>query len=196
MTTTAVELHPVESQAQRHAARALVTEYLQWVADVARSSYDLSFDVDAMVRSDMDDPSKFFPPTGRFYLVHYGGSYVGVGCLKRLAPEVGEIQRMYVQPRVRGVGAGRILVGRLLEDAKALGYKKIRLESLKALTAAHSLYRSVGFREIGAYSGSGMKAYQPPENLGAYSDSVLFMEIVFGDPAGDAEPLAAPDPAT
>jgi len=172
-----VELRAVESAAQREAARALVGEYLRWVADVARSSYGLAFDVDAMVRSDLEDASKFYPPTGRFYLVRHADAYVGVGCLKRLAEGLGEVQRMYVQPHVRGVGAGRRLLERLLDDARALGYARVRLESLKALAAAHALYRSAGFREIDPYADNSMRDYQPPDTLDAYRGSAVFMEL-------------------
>lgn len=173
------ELHSVDTEAQRQAARTLISEYLGWVADVARVNYGLSFDAEAMVRSDLEDRSKFYPPTGRFYLVQHSGAYVGVGCLKRLAPSLGEIQRMYVQPHVRRVGAGRLLVHRLLDDARSLGYARVRLESLKALSAAHNLYRSVGFQEIDPYSDNSMTAYQPEETLSAYRDSALFMELTF-----------------
>ena len=85
---------------------------------------------------------------------------IGVGALKRLAVEVGEIQRMYVQPSARGLGAGRLLVQRLLDDARALGLRQVRLESLKALAAAHALYRSVGLVEIATYADSSMQDYQ------------------------------------
>ena len=172
-----VILAAVESPAQRDAARSLVSEYLRWVGDIARSSYGLSFDVDAMVQSDIEDRSKFYPPSGRFYLVQHAGRFVGVGCLKRLAPTVGEVQRMYVQPHVRGVGAGRSLVERLLEDAAALGYSTVRLESLRALAAAHGLYRSVGFREVEPYADNSMSAYQDPATLARYRESAVFMEL-------------------
>jgi GNAT superfamily N-acetyltransferase len=175
-TTGPIHLVQLESPAQSNAARALVTEYLHWVADVARTHYGLTFDVDAMVNSDIEDRSKFFPPTGRFYLVRYRGNDVGVGCLKRLAPTVGEVQRMYVQPHVRGVGAGRALIERLIQGARALGYTTLRLESLKALAAAHGLYRSVGFKDIDPYSENSMKAYQAPEALLAYRESAVSME--------------------
>lgn len=181
MDGTTVELHPVASLAQRQAARELIGEYLRWVAGVAHANYGLSFDIEAMARSDLDDQSKFYPPTGRFYLVHYAAGYIGVGCLKRLAVGVGEIQRMYVQPHVRGVGAGRLLALRLIEDARSLGYTRVRLESLKALTPAHTLYRSLGFREIDPYSENSMKAYQPRETLDAYRASAVFMELLLED---------------
>lgn len=174
-----VTLVPVESAEQLAAARSLIAEYLAGVAGIARSQYGLSFDVDAMIRSDVEDKTKFFPPSGRFYLVDHAGTYVGVGCLKRLAASVGEIQRMYVQPHIRGVGAGRLLVERLLQDARSLGYTTVRLESLKALSAAHSLYRSVGFTDIDPYAGNSMKDYQASETLDSYRKSAVFMELHF-----------------
>ena len=106
----AVELVPVDDAATCEAAGRLVTEYLEWIAHGAKEHYGLTFDICAMVASDLDDRDKFFPPDGRFYVVRHKGDFVGVGCLKKLAPGVAEIQRMYVQPHVRGVGAGRKLV--------------------------------------------------------------------------------------
>jgi len=157
-------------------ARGLIREYLTWIGEIARTSYGLSFDVDTMVASDIEDRAKFYPPSGRFYLLRFGDRYLGVGCLKQLAAGVGEVQRMYVQPPARGLGGGRLIVGRLIEDARTLGYRKLRLESLKALTAAHELYRSVGFVEIDPYSQSSMNEYQPPESLPTYRSSAVFME--------------------
>ena len=179
MISETVTLEPVESARQRDSARELIAEYLRWVGEIARSQYGLSFDLDAMVESDIQDHSKFYPPSGRFYLVMSDGAYVGVGCLKRLAPGVGEIQRMYVQPHVRGKGAGRLLVERLLADARELGYTRVRLESLKALTAAHTLYRSVGFVDIAPYDDDSMRDYQDPATHGRFLDSVVFMEYTF-----------------
>ena len=170
-------LVPVETASEREAARVLLVEYLRWVGEIARSSYGLSFDIEAMARSDIEDPAKFYPPTGRFYLVRHDGRDIGVGCLKRLAANVGEIQRMYIQPHVRGVGAGRALVDRLLRDAKELGYTKVRLESLRALAPAHGLYRSVGFVEVEPYADNSMDAYQDPATLEAYRKSAIFMEL-------------------
>ena len=91
-----------------------------------------------MVKSDLDDRTKFYPPDGRFYLVQHTGVCVGVGCLKRLTPTIAEVQRMYVQPHVHGIGAGRLLVEQLLADARAIGYEVVRLESLKILSAARN----------------------------------------------------------
>lgn len=166
----------VETGEHRVAAEELIGEYLRWVADVARSEYGLVFDIEAMVRSDIDDAAKFYPPAGRFYLVQFEDEYAGVGCLKQLAPGVGEVQRMYVRPHVRGVGAGRLLVERLMADARELRMHTLRLESLRALTAAHQLYRSVGFVEIDPYAANSMDAYQDTSTRDTYRRSAVFMQ--------------------
>jgi GNAT superfamily N-acetyltransferase len=167
----------VENAEHRAAAAELIAEYLHWVGGIAQSQYGLTFDVDAMVQSDLEDRTKFYPPSGRFYLVQVGDAFVGVGCLKRLAPGVGEIQRMYVRPHARGHVGGRTLLQRLLADARYLGYDSVRLESLRALEAAHHLYRSAGFVEIEPYAANSMDAYQDVSMLATYRRSAVFMEV-------------------
>lgn len=158
-------------------AGALIREYLEWLDERLRRDYAMEFDVEAMVRSDLSDPRKFHPPDGRFYLVLHEGRTAGVGCLKRLSPTVGELQRMYVPPAFRGKGLGRALAVRLIDDARTVGYRKLRLESLEFLHAAHALYRSLGFREIDPYSEASMEAYQRPEQLDRYHSVTVFMEM-------------------
>lgn len=177
MFSASLELRAVDESGSAGAARELIGEYLRWIARVAEASYGLSFDVEAMIRSDLEDRSKFYPPTGRFYLVRHGGADVGVGCLKRLAPGIAEIQRMYLRPQARGVGAGRRLLRQLLDDARTIGYRSVRLESLRALAPAHALYRSAGFVEIPPYSQNSMEAYQPAGTMERYRSSALFMEL-------------------
>jgi GNAT superfamily N-acetyltransferase len=168
---------PVRSEVHRECARMLIAEYLHWIDESARREYGLSFDVDAMVASDMSETEKFHPPYGRFYLVQEQEAFVAVGCLKRLDELVGEVQRMYVRPASRGTGIGRLIVDRLICDARQIGYRRLRLESLKFLAAAHALYRSVGFAEIDPYAGNSMQNYQAPDSVPAYRSSVVFMEM-------------------
>jgi GNAT superfamily N-acetyltransferase len=177
MSAPPVELVPVADAPTREAARRLIGEYLRWIAGCAATKYGLSFDVDAMVASDLADDSKFYPPSGRFYVIRHANRYVGVGCLKGLAPTVAELQRMYLQPHARGIGAGRRLLEQLLNDARAIGYEIVRLESLKFLAAAHALYRSVGFVEITPYAENSMEEYQPAETMDTYRSSAVFMEL-------------------
>jgi GNAT superfamily N-acetyltransferase len=186
-----IELVAVDDAATRDAARDLIAEYLRWIASAAAASYDLSFDIDAMVTSDIEDRAKFYPPSGRFYVIRREDANVGVGCLKRLTPSVAEIQRMYVQPHVRRLGAGRLLLQHLLSDARAIGYEVVRLESLKFLSAAHALYKSVGFAEITPYAETGMTMYQPRDTMDRYRSSAVFMELHLRREriAGDDPPL-------
>ena len=174
---TTIELVAVDDAVTRDAARDLIAEYLRWIASVAAASYGLSFDIDAMVTSDIDDRAKFYPPSGRFYVIRYEHANVGVGCLKRLTPSVAEIQRMYVQPHVRRIGAGRRLLQQLLSDARAIGYEAVRLESLKFLSAAHALYKSVGFAEITPYADNSMTKFQPLSAMDTYRSNAVFMEL-------------------
>ncbi|MCJ0763524.1 GNAT family N-acetyltransferase [Variovorax terrae] len=180
-TASPPELVPVGDAATRDAARRLIADYLAWVAAEARTHYGLSFDTEAMLASDLGDPTKFYPPNGRFYLVRHAGRYVGVGCLKRLPdPSTGataELQRMYVEPAARGLGAGRLLVQRLLADARAMGCRQAKLESLKCLSAAHGLYRSAGFTEVQPYAGNSMQDYQAGSAAATYRASAVFMEL-------------------
>jgi len=173
----AIELVAVDDAATRGAALDLIAEYLRWIASVAAARYGLSFDIDAMVASDIDDRAKFYPPSGRFYVIRREAANVGVGCLKRLTPSVAEIQRMYVQPHVRGIGAGRLLLQQLLSDARAIGYEAVRLESLKFLSAAHALYKAVGFAQITPYAENSMTKYQPRDTIDRYRSSAVFMEL-------------------
>ena len=172
-----VHFQQVESNEQKEQAGALIREYLEWLNERVKRDYGIEFDVNAMVESDLSDPDKFRPPDGRFYLVQYDNAILGVGCLKKLAEGVGEIQRMYVLPVFRGKSIGRAIVNRLVDDARMIGYRQLKLESLEFLKAAHSLYRSVGFREIDPYDDNSMEAYQATAQLDQYYSITVFMEM-------------------
>lgn len=58
---------------------------------------------------------------------------------------------MFVRPAYRGHGVARAVLAALMDDARTIGYERLRLESLALMTAAHSLYRSVGFVDTGAF---------------------------------------------
>jgi GNAT superfamily N-acetyltransferase len=172
-----VSFYQVESPEDTQQAGVIIREYLEWLNERVQGDYGIEFDVESMVASDLSDSEKFHPPNGRFYLVQYKGDVAGVGCLKKLEEGVGEIQRMYVLPSFRGRGLGRALVNRLIEDARSIGYQRLKLESLEFLEAAHSLYRSVGFHEIDPYADNSMKSYQDAESLHKYYSITVFMEM-------------------
>jgi GNAT superfamily N-acetyltransferase len=138
-------------EADTTAVRQLFWEYLQWANARVQDEFAVSFDIASMLDMDMQTLDKFAPPDGRIVLAIHEGSVVGLGCLKRLKPSVGEIKRMFVRPEVRGAGIGRALLNALLTHAKAAGYSEVWLDSAAFMKAAHSIYRSAGFRDIDPY---------------------------------------------
>jgi GNAT superfamily N-acetyltransferase len=121
------------------------------------------------VEQDIASIDKFLPPHGRLMLAVYEGKVCGLGSLKSINPEIGEIKRMYVDPTFRRIGAGRSILESLIMEAKKAGYKKVRLDSPKFMEAAHSLYRSFGFKDIPVYP-----EVEIPEEFRQY---LLFMDL-------------------
>jgi ribosomal protein S18 acetylase RimI-like enzyme len=79
---------------------------------------------------------------------------VGTAALRTLAPGVGEIKRMWVQPECQGLGLGRRLMRSCLEEARRREYKVLRLDTERRMEAALRLYRDAGFTEIADYNGN------------------------------------------
>jgi len=59
-----------------------------------------------------------------------------------------ELAKMGVQENLRGIGIGKALAIHTVEKARALGAKKLFLESNRLLQPALSLYRKIGFVEV------------------------------------------------
>jgi ribosomal protein S18 acetylase RimI-like enzyme len=82
------------------------------------------------------------------------GEIVGTAGVRRLQAGMGEIKRMWVRPDCQGHGLGRRLIDRCLEEARALGFRVVRLDTERKMEAAQHLYRSCGFTEIPDYNGN------------------------------------------
>ena len=87
-------------------------------------------------------------------VVDPAGEVVGTAGVRRLAPGVAELKRMWLRPACRGRGLADRLMARVLEEARALGGEALRLDSESRLEAAVRLYRRYGFREIADYNGN------------------------------------------
>jgi GNAT superfamily N-acetyltransferase len=88
---------------------------------------------------------------GAFLVVRQGQTPVGCGAIRLLTPDTAELKRMYTAPEVRGTGLGRLLVAALEAEARALGVKRLVLETGVRQHAALALYRNTGFAPIPLY---------------------------------------------
>lgn len=98
-------------------------------------------------------PGPYRPPLGGLWLARASSDGTGVGCvaLRPLDASAAEVKRMYVDPAWRGRGVGRALLDTLIAGARARGYAILRLGTLQDMTAAQSLYGSLGFTPVDRY---------------------------------------------
>ena len=82
-----------------------------------------------------------------------GGQLVGVGALKELARDHGEVKSMRTVPEARGRGIGRSLLRHIIGEAKLRGYKRLSLETgnTEPFGPALRLYANEGFEPWGPF---------------------------------------------
>lgn len=138
-----VEIRAAESKGDWVTARELFEEY------AASLGFDLSFqEFDREVAS---LPGHYAPPRGVVLLALDGSAAAACVALRPLDGETCEMKRLYVRPSHRGTGLGKRLADAILAQARARGYRRMRLDTVPGMEAAIALYRALGFREIGAY---------------------------------------------
>lgn len=97
-------------------------------------------------------PGKYAPLDGALLLLLDGDGPAGCVALRPLAGEgLCEMKRLYVRSDRRSKGYGRLLAEAVLVAARALGYRRIRLDTVPGMDAAIALYGSLGFVSIAPY---------------------------------------------
>jgi ribosomal protein S18 acetylase RimI-like enzyme len=90
------------------------------------------------------------PPAGYFVVAKLDDRAVGCGGL-RCHADHGEVKRMWVAPEHRRLGVGRRILEHLERLARERQLPLIRLSTNKSLEEAQSMYRRLGYSEVGAF---------------------------------------------
>jgi ribosomal protein S18 acetylase RimI-like enzyme len=98
-------------------------------------------------------PKMYGPPGGALLLAEIDAASAGCVAVRQLDAATCELKRLYVRPTHCGHNLGRQLAQAALETARALGYQRIRLDTLPEMQPAQRLYESLGFHDIPAYYG-------------------------------------------
>lgn len=139
-----VVFHQAETQDDINQARELFLEYAQ---SLGFSLCFQNFDKELA-----NLPGDYAPPEGRLLLARYKNELAGCVALHRLEPGICEMKRLYLRPQFRGKGLGGALADRIISEARRIGYKRMRLDTVEpVMKDAVGMYRRLGFKEIAPY---------------------------------------------
>ncbi len=144
-------LRQAESPAQITQARELFLEYAQ---SLGFSLCFQNFDKELA-----ELPGSYAPPDGRLLLAEYESQLAGCVALHKLGTtlEFCEMKRLYLRPQFRGKGFGRAFANRIIAEARQIGYRRMRLDTVEpVMKDAVAMYRRLGFREIAPYCANPM----------------------------------------
>jgi GNAT superfamily N-acetyltransferase len=138
-----IDIVPATSADQIATARRLFKEY--------ETSLGIELAFQGFANELAELPGGYAPPAGRLFLAVDGPEHVGCVALRRLGDGICEMKRLYVRPTARGTRLGRRLAETVIREARLIGYKRMRLDTLPFMKEATALYRTLGFVEIAPY---------------------------------------------
>jgi putative acetyltransferase len=137
-------MRQARTAAQIEEARTLFLEYAKSL------DFDLCFQ--GFERELAWLPGDYAPPEGRLLLAGVEGQAEGCVALRAQATGICELKRLYVRPQFRGKRLGRALVEAAITEARTIGYRGMRLDTIgSSMRNAVALYRLLGFKEIAPY---------------------------------------------
>jgi putative acetyltransferase len=168
----AVAVSQVVTPAQIRDVKDLFREYTDWAFTLTAHLDETPRTYEGFEAELASLPGIYAPPAGRVLLATVDGRPVGCIALKGHDAATCEFKRLYVRPDSRGQAIGQKLVAALLTEARAVGYRRIVLDSHRAMTAAHGIYEAAGFRRVAT----------PPDFPEALKPLVVFMEMALEEP--------------
>lgn len=137
-------IFPAQTPAQIAQARELFLEYAQSLG------FSLCFQNFDQELAGL--PGGYAPPDGRLLLAERESELAGCAALHKLDAGICEMKRLYLRPRFRGQGLGRALAGRIIAEARLIGYQSMRLDTVEpVMKDAVAMYHRIGFTEIAPY---------------------------------------------
>ncbi len=163
-----------------HVSRAESRQQLDSVCDLVRAFVawhrlrhaedmhliDTYFDAEALEAELASLPGAYAPPAGCLLLATVGSAPAGCVALHAMEKGTCEMKRMFVYPHFHSQGVGAALTRAILEQAKAIGYRRMRLDTSHRQLEAQRLYARHGFSVTLPY-------YELPDSL---RDWLVFME--------------------
>lgn len=124
-------------------AKSITNDYMKWLdMDLSFQSTDNEFQIfDKM----------YGKPEGCFIYAKIGDYIVGGVGTRKIGEGICEMKRLFVYNEFQGMGIGKLLSDKIIDISREFGYVKMRLDTVKRLEKAISLYEKSGFYEIPAY---------------------------------------------
>ncbi len=139
-----IKIFQAETSEQIKEIQKLFREYEKWLGlDICFQGFEEEL---------ANLPGKYAKPNGRLFIASVDGKIAGCIALRKLEENICEMKRLYLRDDFRGSGLGNKLIEKLIEEARLIGYQKMRLDTLPGkMNKAVRLYESHGFRQIPAY---------------------------------------------
>jgi ribosomal protein S18 acetylase RimI-like enzyme len=138
-----VELKYVTGEYMLEEVRQLFMEYAQSL-DIDLCFQDFETELKTL-------PGKYKAPDGVLLLASVDGKEAGCVALRKNSEDICEMKRLYIRDKYRGLGIGKSLISRLIDEARELNYHYMRLDTLSTMKAAQKLYSAFGFYDIAPY---------------------------------------------
>ncbi len=140
LTASIVQIKVADPSSQD--ARFCFEQYFAELGKRFDSGFDPAFSISARA-------NELTPPAGLLLVAHLREEPIGCGALKfHHESKIGELKRMWVTPRARGIGLGRRILLALENSAREAGMTMLHLETNRSLKEAIELYRGSGYQEV------------------------------------------------
>ncbi|WP_225097004.1 GNAT family N-acetyltransferase [Streptomyces sp. CoH27] len=96
--------------------------------------------------------SELAPPAGQLLIGRYDGAPGGSAGVRLLDADTAELTRVFVYEHLRGKGGAPLLVAAAEETARALGARRLILDTRSDLVEARALYARLGYTETGPHN--------------------------------------------